>query len=95
MRLIKLLGAGTILVSSFITLEALAGWSVIGTCTDPSGDVWKLKYEGSSTDAGKLSKNGDFFKQYDSYTKRTGPTSRSRVKGVDKARADYEHKCSN
>ena len=76
-----------------MTLEALAGWSVVDTCTDPSGDVQKLKQNGD--DDGKLSKNGDFFKQYDSYTKRTGPTSRSRVKGVDEAREDFSKKCSN
>ena len=75
-----------------MTLEALAGWSVVDTSTDPSGDVWKLKQNGD--DDGKLSKNGDFFKQYDSYTKR-GEVSRKRVKGVDEAREDFRHRCSN
>ena len=91
MRLIKILGACTILVSSFMTLESL-GWTVVDTRTDPSNDVWKLKESGSND--GKLSKNGNFFKQYDSYWKR-GAVSRTRVHGINEARTAFTQKCSN
>ena len=52
------------------------------TCNDPSGDVWKLKKANGNDDGdGKLSKNGNFWKQFNFRTERIGPVSRKSVNG--------------
>ena len=87
MSLIKLLGAGTILVSSFMTFEALA-WTQIGECTNSKGDRWQVKKDGSY---GKLKKNGAKWKEYDPVSKRN---PNSTTHGWEIAERVFNEKCA-
>ena len=93
MRLIKLLGAGTILFTSFLTLKAYAGFRINATCTNSRGDVWVIK-EGTWPDRGaaKLTKNRKLWKTYEKSGGSQGSGGHS--SRYPEAEAVYEEKCA-